>query len=217
MINQTTERLNIIFNELPNCSVFADIGCDHGYMTKLMIDYGKCKRAIISDVSKKCLEKAEKLLYSDIKSNKVISVVGDGFEKITDCDLALIAGMGGEEIIKIILGAKKLPDKLVLQPMKNTDKVRIAVVDKGYKIIKDFTFNTDKIYYDLLVLEKGQDSLTLDEIEFGRTNIITRPKAFIDYVNMQVKKIEQYLLRDGMSLDAKQKLQSQLEKYKKYV
>ena len=217
MINQMTERLNVIFDQLPNCTVFAVIGCDHGYMTKAMIDNGKCQSAIISDISKKCLEKAEKLLHASIISKNVTSVVSNGFEKVGECDLALIAGMGGEEIIKILKNAKKPPEKLVLQPMKNTDKVRIAVVQKGYKIVKDFTFYADKIYYDLLVLEKGQDSLTLDEIEFGRTNIALRPKAFTDYINLQVKKLGQYLVRDGISLETKEKLQSQLERYKKYV
>ena len=104
-------RLERIFSEIPPCKVFADIGCDHGYMTKAMVESGKCERAIVSDVSAKCLEKAQTLLSDYIGSGVVESVVSDGFEKVGACDLALIAGMGGEEITAILNACKNLPKK----------------------------------------------------------------------------------------------------------
>ena len=57
-----TNRLNQIFSVLPSCEVFADIGCDHGYVAKAMLDSGKCKKVIVSDISEKCLFKATTLL-----------------------------------------------------------------------------------------------------------------------------------------------------------
>ena len=77
-----TERLKEIFSNLPNCSVFADIGCDHGYMAQAMIVSGKCKKAIIADVSAKCLEKAQTLLADYIQKGLVTSAVSDGFERV---------------------------------------------------------------------------------------------------------------------------------------
>ncbi|MBQ4098436.1 MAG: SAM-dependent methyltransferase, partial [Clostridia bacterium] len=35
-------RLEEIFSVIPKCEVFADIGCDHGLMTKAMLVSGKC-------------------------------------------------------------------------------------------------------------------------------------------------------------------------------
>ena len=43
-----TDRLKKIFNLLSDCEVFADIGCDHGYVAKEMLVSGKCKRVIVS-------------------------------------------------------------------------------------------------------------------------------------------------------------------------
>lgn len=211
-----TDRLNNIFRELSNCKVFADIGCDHGYIAKEMIERKKCDLAIIADISAPCLKKAEELLCEHIKSGKVKSIVSDGFDKIEGCDLALIAGMGGEEIISILTKSAFLPDKLVLQPMKNTDKVRVEVVKIGYKIEKDFTFKSGGKFYDIIVLSLGEDHLTEREIMFGRTNIKELPVAFVEKMQLEKKKAENFL---KMTMPDKKKLElsAYLEMVNDYV
>lgn len=211
-----TDRLNRIFQELPPVKVFADIGCDHGYIAKEMISQKKCDKAIIADVSPFCLKKAEELLKEEILSGKVESVVSDGFDKITDCDLALIAGMGGEEIISILSKAKFLPDNLVLQPMKNTDKVRVKAVEAGYKIKKDFLFKSGGKFYDLLVLTAGEDFLSREEILFGRTNITEKPVAFLEKMTVEKKKTETFLTMT-LPQNKQRELLEYLDLVKKYV
>lgn len=152
-----TGRLTEIFSKIDECTVFADVGCDHGYVAKEMLRRKKCKKAIISDVSAKCLNKAEELLRKEIDSGVAVSVVSDGFEKLPECDLALVAGMGGEEIVSILEKAPFFPQKLVLQPMKNADKVRAALIKFGYKILIDYTFFSGGKYYDLIKAEKGKE------------------------------------------------------------
>jgi tRNA (adenine22-N1)-methyltransferase len=56
-----TDRLEKIYAKIPFCKVFADIGCDHGYISKAMLDGKKCERVIISDVSENCLEKPSRV------------------------------------------------------------------------------------------------------------------------------------------------------------
>ena len=211
-----TDRLRIIFNEIPQCEVFADIGCDHGYIAKAMLKSGKASKVIISDVSEKCLDKARELLSEDIALGRVESVVSDGFDKIDDCSTALIAGMGGEEIINILYKAKNLPETLILQPMKNCDKVRCFVVENGYKIDKDFVFKAGGKFYDLIVLSIGKDNLTEEEIEFGRTNVAERNCDFIEMVNSRINKYNDYLktIPDGQR---KREILLEIERLKKYV
>ena len=184
-----TDRLTKIFNELCPCEVFADVGCDHGYIAKAMLDSGKAKKVVISDISKNCLIKAEELLSNDIACGRAESVVSDGFEKVSSCDLALIAGMGGEEIVGILQACKNLPEKLVLQPMKNADKVRLCAVKLGYRIDKDFVFLSAGKFYELIVLSKGDDFLTEEEVEFGRTNLQIKPLAFKKMLENKIEKL----------------------------
>ncbi len=212
-----TDRLNKIFELLPTCQIFADIGCDHGYMAKAMLESKKAKKVIISDISAKCLEKAEGLLSEDIKNGNAESVVSNGFERVKSCDLALIAGMGGEEIVSIISSAVNLPEKLVLQPMKNPDKVRVNAVKLGYRIEKDFTFKSSGKFYDIILLVKGKDGLTDEEIEFGRTNLKEKPKAFIEMLEFKIAKLKEYAEKEGLKESSKAQMVLEMEKLKKYA
>ena len=182
-----SKRLEIILSELSVCDTFADIGCDHGYVAKAMLDAKKCNRVIVSDISAECLQKAENLLKKTYP-DKFCAVVSDGFEKVGKCDLALIAGMGGELIVNIIEKAMVLPDKLVLQPMKNADKVRRALISSGYKIVRDYTFEDEK-FYDIISAEKGNDFYTDEEYEFGRDNLKEKGYAFCCVIENKINKL----------------------------
>ena len=206
-----TERLTHIFNQIPECETFADIGCDHGYIALNMLTKNKCKRAIISDISDKCLQKAESLLSRFIENGVVKSVVSDGFDKVGECDVALIAGMGGEEICSILEKAKFLPNTLVLQPMKNCDKVRVKAIELGYKFISDKMFKSASKFYDLMVLSKGQDSLTEQEISFGRDNIRTLNPAFKEKMQIEAGKIRVHLQNQSLSELTREQMQKELE------
>ena len=211
------KRLQEIFSLLPECKVFADIGCDHGYVAKEMITSGKCQKVIISDVSQKCLDKAIDLLSNEMQNGLVTAVVSDGFDKVDGCDLALIAGMGGEEIVGILNRAKSLPEKLVLQPMKNSKKVRKTAVSLGYKILKDYTFFTGKIFYDILLLEKGTDILTEEEAEFGRTNLKERPTAFIKQLKLKIKNLTDFSKGEKVKKETKKQMSEEAQRLKTYV
>ena len=212
-----TDRLNKIFNSLAECEVFADVGCDHGYIAKAMLFSGKCKKVIVSDISAKCLNKAEELLNDFIQKGVAEAVVSDGFDNIRYCDQALIAGMGGEEITAILKKAKTLPDRLVLQPMKNCDKVRICALEKGYKIVKDSVFKSANKFYDLIILERGTDSLTQEEIEFGRDNVSDRPEAFRQMIADKIQKVQAVLLNDRLKDSDRANLLAEIDRMKKYV
>lgn len=212
-----TKRLQEIYSLLPNCKVFADVGCDHGYIAKAMLDGDKCQKVIISDISDKCLQKAKDLLAKELQSGVAEAIVSDGFDNLPYHDLALIAGMGGEEIVAILKKAKNLPEKLLLQPMKNTDKVRVCAVELGYKIITDYTFYSSKIYYDVILLEKGEDSLSLEEIEFGRTNLQKRPQAFINCLQNKISVLQKVCKHKNLKKESLDSLTKEINRIKKYV
>ena len=61
-------RIEELVSAIPYTNTFADVGCDHGYVAEAMLKSGKCKKAYVSDVSEKCLEKAKKLLAGFISA-----------------------------------------------------------------------------------------------------------------------------------------------------
>ncbi len=211
------ERIIEIVKAIKPVKVLADVGCDHGYVTKLAISENKSEKYIISDVSEKCLNKAKKLLAEEIDGGKVTGVVSDGFKGIEFCDEAVIAGMGGEEIISILTNSSFHPQTLVLQPMKNSPKLRRFLIENGYKIITDYTFSCGRKFYDLIVAEIGEDTLSPEEEEFGRTNIEVRGKAFTDDLKIKIKKLSGYIKRDNISESERERLKGIRDRLKNYV
>lgn len=198
-------RITELYSRLRPCKLFADIGCDHGFVAELAVKNGIAEKVYISDISAKCLAKAEKLLAVHIRTGTVESYVSDGFAAFEETpDQALIAGMGGEEIVRILSEAKELPERLVLQPMKNASAVRRFLTQNGYKLLEDVTFREVK-FYDVICAERGKDELTPDEEFFGRTNLETRPEAFLEKIGNEIADIGEYL-KKPMSEESREEL-----------
>ncbi len=195
------ERVAHICSLLPPCRVFADIGCDHGYMTEYMLKRGLCERAYISDISAKSLAKAERLLAPYLKEGKCIPVVADGLDGLPEpCDFVLIAGLGGEETVKMLSRAY-LPPRFLLQPMKNTEKLRRFLVERGARLKRDYTFSEGKErrkYYDLILGEgSGGDSYSEKEFRFGRDNLNgNSPYPFLFEMKEELAKTRERLKGD---------------------
>lgn len=190
-----TERLKAICGHLRPSRVFADVGCDHGYCTKYALDNGLCERAYMTDVSRASLKKAETLLAEEITAGKCVSVCCDGLDGVPEqCDCVLIAGMGGEEIMHVLRG--ELPARFVLQPMKNAEKLRRFLVERGAKITADITFFAGKYYHLVAGEGEGGDKYTPLEYAFGRDNLRAPTSAFTGFLQEEINKLSGYSRED---------------------
>lgn len=200
-------RIEKLCAYLEKCESFADIGCDHGYCTEYMLKNKLCKRAVISDISAKCLEKAEKLLYPYVKSGVVTSVCCNGLDKIDEnTDEILIAGMGGEEIINILTSAY-IPRLFVFQPMRNVREVREFLLKNDAEITTDEPFESGGKFYFVL---KGRRCgvfrpYTQAELDFGQNLESAVTKA---YMRGELEKKRLYLQRN-LSGQARAEIESQ--------
>ncbi len=185
-------RIEILCSYIDACESFADVGCDHGYCAEHALKSGKCRRAVITDISAKCLEKAETLLAPYIKSGVCKPVCCDGLAGVpTDTEQVLIAGMGGEEIIKILTEGF-IPEKFILQPMKNADKLRKFLIESGCKITVDDIFKEEEYY----IIGKGEWSggsgdYTYNELCFGKDSL--KNPLLKEYAAAELIKREGYL------------------------
>ncbi len=205
-----TNRIAFICSHIPKCRVFADVGCDHGYMTKYALDFNLCERAYLADISAKCLQKAETLLKDYIEEGRCFSVCTDGLQNFPEQpDCVLIAGMGGEEMLSV-LSRGELPERFVLQPMKNAEKVRAFLLARGARILTDITFADGK-FYDLIAgYGQGDDRYSDLEIKFGRDNLKTYPQAFMQKIAAERKKVLALLNGDSLSEESRKELKVKL-------
>ena len=207
------KRIDTLCSFLKRVETFADVGCDHGYCSEYMLKNGLCDKAILSDVSRGSLQKAQTLLKDYIDDGRAVAVLGDGFYGVPkDTELVLIAGMGGAEITSILSDETYgfIPKNFVLQPMHDSERLRRYLIEKGAFIERDFTFFDGK-YYDLIVgtskaLNEERCGYSELAYEFGKENLEKRPKAFLDKMKKLLKNVEKYLTIESLQEEGKREL-----------
>ena len=202
------DRIDKLCAYLDKCTTFADVGCDHGYCTRHMLKNGLCESAVISDISAKCLQKAENLLAEYIKSGTVKSVCCNGLDGISENTAqVLIAGLGGEEIVSIFKNSF-IPRSFVLQPMKNIRAVREYLLSNGAQITVDEPFESGgKFYFVIKGKRCGNSSIYGgQQLEFGLnlSGEITQK-----YVRCELAKKRAYLERD-LKVETRLKIEEEI-------
>ena len=184
-------RLTKLVSLIPGCNLLADVGCDHGYVGIEALRLGKAKRVAFTDISRPSLLKAQRNCPQEFV-DRVSFHCRDGLGDI-NADCAVIAGMGGLEIISILQNAKYQPQKLVLQPMRNQKDVR-AYISQGYETVTDVKFFDGK-YYDVIVAVKSDapTKLTEEELEFGKSNLLKPSADFISFLQLELTKLNKIL------------------------
>ena len=118
----------------------------------------------------------------------------DGLEKIEGIEQVIIAGIGGEEIIKILKNSY-IPQKFVFQPMKNANLLRTYLLQNGCAIERDDIFSDGKNYYFIIKGRLSGDTCayTKAQSEFGRDSL--NNSVLRDYLNIELDKKKSYLTR----------------------
>lgn len=191
------KRLETIVNFCSNTRVVADIGCDHGQVTAELILQAKAFKVIACEISPSSLNKAVRLA-SNLNILPFVSFrEGDGFSVISKYDKvnsAVIAGMGGMEIIKILKESKVRVEELVLQPMRNEVELRGYLLQIGFKIVEDTILKENGKFYTVIKARDGRMKITELELYFGVSNFRHYNEDFEEYLRkekLKLKKIEE--------------------------
>lgn len=167
----------------------ADVGTDHGFVPKTLIESKKIIHAFVTDISEKCLDKAKGNLIG--LESSVTFLCGNGLS-VFDEDMlssfrpitAIITGMGGIEIMKILSHSPVKFDYYLLGAQRNIFELKDYLFENNYEILQDKIVKEDKMFYNLLLV-KHSDTLmdvTRSELYFGKDNLKTLPEDFLEYV-----------------------------------
>lgn len=186
-----TARLDKLFELIPQCDVLADVGCDHGYVGLHALSSGKARKVLFVDVSEPSLDKARANCAKELLPRAQF-VCRDGLGDLK-ADCAVIAGMGGLEIISILSNAIFPPPCLVLQPNRNVRDVRRYLV-QSYRIESDAMMYESGIFYNMITATHSSSPTTLTalEEEFGK-NLISPGEDFRLYLDREQAKLTKIL------------------------
>ena len=153
----------------------ADVGTDHGYLPIALLQGGRIISAVAADVNAAPLKSAVRNAARFGVSDRMRCVLSDGLAGLSaaDADDVVIAGMGGELILRIVAETPWLrtPEKhLVLQPMTTADRLRAGLYAAGFAIDREeAVYDGRKIYTVLSVFYTGeaQTALPLRMLHMG--------------------------------------------------
>lgn len=193
------DRITQLCSFLQPCKTFADVACDHGYCAEYMLKNNLCNSAVISDISEKSLSKAQTLLSAYVENGRCRAVCCDGLEGIGESvgeivDEVLIAGIGGEEIVKILKNSF-IPKSFVFQPMKNAEELRAYLILKECEITVDDIFTDGRNYYFIIKGKRTGQTKNYHQaqLKYGADSL--NNPVFYEYLKGELLKKKSYLTR----------------------
>ena len=221
-MTKLTRRLAAIAELIEPCAVFADVGCDHGYMSLYVLEHWKANRVLCIDISLKCLEKTVRLLKRNQVDDQAIFYNCDGLKSVRQKpDEVLIAGMGGTEIINILYEYSKTRDldsieTLIIQPMRDTYAVRKWLNSNGFFIVVDHVIKDGKIYH-LIKAKRGRQKLTEFQLTFGVVEASYYTRDYLEWLREYEKKCQRILENAYQVLAVNQSMRGKLNQIQKQI
>ncbi len=150
---------------VPQGSVVADIGTDHGLLPLRLLASGRAVRCIASEPTAARLAKAEAVASAGPARRALELRVGDGLAVLSPgdgVDVAVIAGLGGHAIVRILdhpARARLALRRLVLQPQTDASLVRTWIVEHGFRHVEERLVRDRGRFYPLIAAEPGREPL----------------------------------------------------------
>lgn len=173
---ELSKRLQTVADMVSPGMRLADIGTDHAYIPIYLTESGKITHAIAMDINKGPLERAEEHIKAQGLENQIQVRLSDGMSHLqeNEVDSAVIAGMGGALMIKILEEGHEVASRLqelILQPQSELKKFRAYLLENGYMILVEDMVCEDGKYYPMMKVRPGGEAderWTQEELEYGK-------------------------------------------------
>ena len=187
------KRIEAISQLIDNDESVIDIGCDHGFLAKMLRTKGNNKLIICSDNKIGPLNNARNNLIGYDNINFELT---DGVDNIdTVCDVCVLAGMGHNTVISIIENNEdyfRNCKKIIIQVNSVVGQMRQYLSNHKFQII-DECMVYDYKYYQIMVVKSGQQQLNELQIEFGPVLLEKKGDVFLQCYQKQLSHFQSLL------------------------
>ena len=195
MKKKLSNRLSAIAEFAENFERVADVGTDHGYIPVKLLQSGRVKLVIASDINSGPLEHAKlTAAEQDIKSG-IEFFISNGISHLDkdSVDAIIIAGMGGETISEILSNSDWISGgaiKLILQPMTKTQLLISWVYCNGLYISDARLAEDDGEIYLIMYVEAGIASAPSDADLYAPRKLLENADPLLDrYLDMLISRL----------------------------
>ncbi|MFA6074972.1 MAG: class I SAM-dependent methyltransferase [Negativicutes bacterium] len=154
-------RLTAIANMVPTGAKVVDIGADHALVPIFLLQKEISDFVIAVDVNCGPLAAARQNIHKYGFDKTICVRLSDGFAEITagEVDTAIIAGMGGSQIVKILDDKIDIVNRLnwlVLQPQESAALIREWLIVNNWEIVDERLIEENDIIYEIIRAANGQ-------------------------------------------------------------
>lgn len=133
----------------------ADIGTDHAYIPIYLVEHQIVPRAVAMDINEGPLDRARAHVEEHGLAGQIALRLSDGMKELRpgEAQSAVIAGMGGALMIRILQDSKETVESLrecILQPQSEIAKVRAFLLQEGFLFIQEDMVEEDGKFYPMM-------------------------------------------------------------------
>ena len=189
-----SNRLKIVADMVTKGNSVADIGTDHGYVPIYLIKNGICPKAYAMDINEGPVKSALNHIRQEGLEDKINVILSDGMEKLIPnmADSVIIAGMGGELIVRILRDSKvnDTVKEFILSPHRDIDLVRRYVLEHNYHIEKERMLKDAGKFYTVMKVKPGKEEHPYSQVEYmyGRHLLREKNPVLKEYLEIQYHK-----------------------------
>lgn len=192
---ELSKRLQAVADLVTAHYKLADIGTDHAYIPIYLTQQKKITEAVALDVNEGPLQRAEEHIRENGLEAEIETRLSNGFQALQPGEVqsAVIAGMGGGLVIRILTEGEEVVRKLeecILQPQSEIEKVRAFLLEKGYEFLEEDMVCEDGKYYPMMKVKPGEmirESWKPEELEYGKYLLATAHPALKQFLEREIQ------------------------------
>ena len=178
-------RLSLAYDLYDPCDLAADIGTDHAHLPAALLQRGRCRHMILTDLSESALRNARDEMIRLRLTDRVSLRLGDGLTPLEEpCGVISVTGMGGRTVRDILLsGREKLRGAaLILSAHTDLPLIREALNLIGYYPDREEPCFCAGRYYLVLRARPDAKKLSSREIRLGGPLFASASDQLIPYL-----------------------------------
>ncbi len=192
-------RMQAVADLVPEGTVPADVGTDHGYIPIYLVQQKIADRVLALDVRKGPLARAAGHIEEYGLTGQIKTRLSDGLAAVSpqEVDGVILSGMGASLMIRILCESRPVVDSLkylILQPQSEIEKLRRYLTQTGLRIRIEDMVEEDGKYYPMMRVNPGEtESYEEFELYYGKIQLQQHPRILQQYLLKEQDKRERLL------------------------
>lgn len=197
-------RLKTVANLVKKGDIVADIGCDHALLSIYLVENDISSKVYAIDNKVGPLSKAKENISISNLEKSITTILDDGLTHLpNDVETVIMAGIGGLLATQMLKKASRIPNNIIIQANNHLEELREYLSSNNFEIKNEVILFESGLFYEIIVVEKGSQQLSREDMIFGPLLRKEKSNLFIEKWNKQLNHLSSILTKnqDSNKLD----------------